>query len=126
MHGLVNRACTDDVTHRLVGLAMEEPGRSADRIVETSGADWITPMAAEGSVQLLESTGEILPEGFDQLDHRHARAALSFPGPPPPICLCDHSSHASRQQEFRAGRHGRLSSQAHADPVSPVHGERHP
>ncbi|WP_216908197.1 heme NO-binding domain-containing protein [Synechococcus sp. CCY 0621] len=100
------QAYPDDVTHRLVAAATQELGLSGDQIMQAFGEYWITYTASEGYEQLLESTGETLPEFLDQLDNLHARAAVAFPELQPPSFRCEHSTDASMQLEYRSKRQG--------------------
>ncbi|MCP9929584.1 heme NO-binding domain-containing protein [Cyanobium sp. AMD-g] len=100
------QAYPDDVTHRLVAAATQELGLSGDQIMQAFGEYWITYTASEGYEQLLESTGETLPEFLDQLDNLHARAAIAFPELQPPSFRCQHSADASMQLEYRSKRRG--------------------
>ncbi|MCP9837029.1 heme NO-binding domain-containing protein [Cyanobium sp. N.Huapi 1H5] len=99
-------AYTDDVTHRLVAAATEELGLSSEQIMQAFGEYWITYTATEGYEQLLESTGETLPEFLDHLDNLYARAALAFPELQPPSFRCEHRADASMQLEYRSKRKG--------------------
>ncbi len=100
------QAYPDDVTHRLVAAATQELGLTGDQIMQAFGEYWITYTASEGYEQLLESTGETLPEFLDQLDNLHARAAVVFPDLQPPSFRCEHSADASMQLEYRSKRRG--------------------
>lgn len=99
-------AYPDDVTHRLVAAATEELGLSGDQIMQAFGEYSFTYTATEGYEQLLESTGETLPDFLDQLDNLHARAALSFPELQPPSFRCEHRADASMQLEYLSKRQG--------------------
>jgi hypothetical protein len=100
------QAYPDDVTHRLVAAATEELGLTGDQIMQAFGEYWIAYTATEGYEQLLESTGDTLPEFLDHLDNLHARAALAFPELQPPSFRCEHSADASMQLEYRSKRRG--------------------
>lgn len=100
------QAYPDDVTHRLVAAASEELGLSADQIMTAFGEYWITFTASEGYDQLLESTGETLPEFLDHLDNLHARAGLAFPQLQPPSFRCGHAAEQAMDLEYRSKRQG--------------------
>lgn len=100
------QAYPDDVTHRLVAAASEELGLSGDQIMQAFGEYWITYTASEGYEQLLESTGETLPEFLDHLDNLHARAGLSFPQLQPPSFRCEHAADQSMDLEYHSKRQG--------------------
>ncbi|WP_369820046.1 heme NO-binding domain-containing protein [Synechococcus sp. 1G10] len=100
------QAYPDDVTHRLVAAASDELGLSGDQIMQAFGEYWITYTASEGYEQLLESTGETLPEFLDHLDNLHARAGLSFPKLQPPSFRCEHAADQSVDLEYRSKRQG--------------------
>lgn len=100
------QAYPDDVTHRLVAAASEELGLTGEEIMQAFGEYWITYTASEGYEQLLESTGETLPEFLDQLDTLHARAGLSFPQLQPPSFRCEHAANQSMNLEYRSKRQG--------------------
>jgi len=103
---LTYQAYTDDEALRLVSAATVELGLSADQIMQAFGEYWITYTAAEGCEQLLESTGETVPEFLYQLDDLHARDALVFPEPPPPSFRCEHRADRSITLEYRSKRKG--------------------
>jgi hypothetical protein len=100
------QAYPDDVTHRLVAAASEELGLSTAEIMQAFGEYWITYTASEGYEQLLESTGETLPEFLDHLDTLHARAGLAFPQLQPPSFRCSHAEDRSLDLEYRSRRQG--------------------
>ncbi|KEF43360.1 MAG: heme NO-binding protein [Cyanobium sp. CACIAM 14] len=100
------QAYPDDVTHRLVAAASEELGLTAAEIMHAFGEYWITYTATEGYEQLLESTGETLPEFLDHLDTMHARAGLAFPQLQPPSFRCRHADGRSLDLEYRSRRQG--------------------
>ncbi|MFQ6537331.1 MULTISPECIES: heme NO-binding domain-containing protein [Aphanothece] len=100
------QAYPDDVTHRLVAAASEELGLTPAEIMQAFGEYWITYTASEGYEQLLESTGETLPEFLDHLDTLHARAGLAFPELKPPSFRCQHGEDQSLDLEYRSSRQG--------------------
>ncbi len=100
------QAYPDDVTHRLVAAASDELGLSGDQIMQAFGEYWITYTASEGYEQLLESTGETLPEFLDHLDNLHARAGLSFPQLQPPSFRCEHAANQTMELDYRSHRQG--------------------
>jgi hypothetical protein len=100
------QAYPDDVTHRLVAAASEELGLTAADIMHAFGEYWITYTASEGYEQLLESTGETLPEFLDHLDTLHARAGLAFPQLQPPSFRCRHADAHTLDLEYRSRRRG--------------------
>jgi hypothetical protein len=100
------QAYPDDVTHRLVAAAARELGLSAGEIMQAFGEYWITYTASEGYEQLLESTGDTLPEFLDHLDTLHARAGLAFPELQPPSFRTRHGEEHSLELEYRSRRRG--------------------
>ncbi len=100
------QAYPDDVTHRLIAAASEELGLKGEEIMQAFGEYWITYTASEGYEQLLESTGETLPEFLDHLDTLHSRAGLSFPQLQPPSFRCEHAANQSMNLEYRSKRQG--------------------
>ncbi len=100
------QAYPDDVTHRLVAAASEELKLTPTDIMQAFGEYWITYTASEGYEQLLESTGESLPEFLDHLDTLHARAGLAFPELKPPAFRCQHGPGRSMDLEYRSSRQG--------------------
>ncbi|MCU0528414.1 MAG: heme NO-binding domain-containing protein [Cyanobium sp. Prado107] len=100
------QAYPDDVTHRLVAAASEELELSAAEIMHAFGEYWITYTASEGYEQLLESTGETLPEFLDHLDTLHARAGLAFPQLQPPSFRCRHGGDRTIDLEYHSHRRG--------------------
>ncbi|WP_259725184.1 heme NO-binding domain-containing protein [Synechococcus sp. CS-1332] len=76
------------------------------RIMQAFSEYWLTYTAAEGYEQLLESTGETLPEFLDQLDDLHARAAVAFPELQPPSFRCEHRADQFIALDYRSKRQG--------------------
>ncbi len=99
-------AYPDDVTHRLVAAVSEVLNLPASDVMHAFGAFWITYTANEGYEQLLDCTGETLPEFLDHLDHLHARAGLAFPELRPPSFRCRHEPDGSIDLEYRSSREG--------------------
>ncbi len=74
----------DDVTHRLVKAASEVLQISADDIMEAFGEYWVKYTAQEGYGEMLDMSGDTLPEFLENLDDMHARVGVIFPRLQPP------------------------------------------
>jgi Haem-NO-binding len=74
----------DDVTHRLVKAGSQVLGLSSAQIMQAFGEFWVQFTASEGYGELMDMSGENLPEFLQNLDNLHARVGVSFPQLKPP------------------------------------------
>jgi Haem-NO-binding len=74
----------DDVTHRLVKAGSQVLGLSGAQIMEAFGEFWVNYTATEGYGELMDMSGDDLPEFLQNLDNLHARVGVSFPQLKPP------------------------------------------
>jgi hypothetical protein len=96
----------DDVTHRLVKAASEVLKLSPAQIMEAFGEFWVTFTAQEGYGELLDMSGDSLPEFLHNLDNLHARVGVSFPDLRPPSFDCDEKSEQEMCLAYRSEREG--------------------
>lgn len=87
-HFLSMAAYPDDVTHRLVKAASEVLNLSSGEIMRAFGSFWVEYVDEHGYAELMEMSGESLPEFLQNLDELHARVGLSFPKLRPPSFEC--------------------------------------
>jgi hypothetical protein len=99
-------AYPDDVTHRLVKAASAILGLSAAEIMQAFGEFWVKYTAQEGYGELLDMSGESLPEFLDNLDNLHARVGISFPKLQPPSFECTNTEENSLHLHYRSEREG--------------------
>jgi hypothetical protein len=74
----------DDVTHRLVKAGSQVLGLSGAQIMEAFGEFWVNYTATEGYGELMDMSGDDLPEFLQNLDNLHARVGVTFPNLKPP------------------------------------------
>jgi hypothetical protein len=96
----------DDVTHRLVKAASEVLKLSPAQVMEAFGEFWVTFTAQEGYGELLDMSGDTLPEFLHNLDNLHARVGVSFPQLQPPSFECDEKNDQEMSLEYRSDREG--------------------
>ncbi|MBC6435323.1 heme NO-binding protein [Nostoc sp. HG1] len=96
----------DDLTHQLVKAASQVLGLSSAEIMQAFGGFWVKYTAQEGYGELLEMSGDNLPEFLDNLDNLHARVGISFPKLQPPSFECTDAEDQSLQLHYRSEREG--------------------
>ncbi len=96
----------DDVTHRLVKAASVVLQLPPAKIMEAFGEFWVKYTAQEGYGELLDMSGDSLPEFLQNLDNLHARVGVSFPQLQPPSFDCDATSADELNLQYRSEREG--------------------
>lgn len=96
----------DDVTHRLVKAASQVLELSPAQIMEAFGEFWVNYTAKEGYGELMDMSGDTLPEFLQNLDNMHARVGVSFPQLQPPSFDCDEVDDDHLTLEYRSEREG--------------------
>jgi hypothetical protein len=96
----------DDVTHRLVKAASVVLNLSPAQIMEAFGEFWVEYTAQEGYGEMLDMSGDDLPEFLQNLDNMHARIGVSFPQLKPPSFECNETEENSLNLEYRSEREG--------------------
>jgi hypothetical protein len=96
----------DDVTHRLVKAASVVLNLSSAQIMEAFGEFWVEYTAQEGYGEMLDMSGDDLPEFLQNLDNMHARIGVSFPNLKPPSFECNETDESSLSLEYRSEREG--------------------
>jgi hypothetical protein len=96
----------DDVTHRLVKSASQVLGLSPAQIMEAFGEFWVKYTATEGYGELMDMSGDTLPEFLQNLDNMHARVGVSFPKLRPPSFDCEEVDDHELTLEYRSEREG--------------------
>jgi hypothetical protein len=96
----------DDVTHRLVKAASQVLGLSSSEIMQAFGEYWVQYTAQEGYGEMLEMSGDNLPEFLQNLDNLHARVGVSFPKLQPPSFECTDLEDESLSLHYRSTREG--------------------
>lgn len=96
----------DDVTHRLVKAGSEVLGLSPAEIMQAFGEFWVEFTAQEGYGELLDMSGEDLPEFLQNLDNMHARVGVSFPKLKPPSFESIEVDDNELTLEYRSERKG--------------------
>ncbi len=99
-------AYPDDLTHRLVKAASAVLGLSASDVMQAFGEYWVKYTAEEGYGDLLEMSGDTLPEFLENLDNMHARVGVSFPQLKPPAFECTHMTEDSLNLHYQSTREG--------------------
>jgi predicted hydrocarbon binding protein len=96
----------DDVTHRLVRAGSEVLGLSPAEIMQAFGEFWVQYTAAEGYGELMDMSGDDLPEFLQNLDNLHARVGVSFPQLKPPAFESTEVDENTLTLEYRSEREG--------------------
>jgi hypothetical protein len=96
----------DDVTHRLVKAASQVLGLPPAQIMEAFGEFWVKFTATEGYGELMDMSGDNLPEFLQNLDNMHARVGVSFPQLKPPSFECEETADQELTLEYRSEREG--------------------
>ena len=97
----------DDVTHRLVKAGSQVLGLSSSQIMQAFGVFWVQFTATEGYGELMDMSGDNLPEFLQNLDNLHARVGVSFPQLKPPSFESYESSNGNELTlEYHSERDG--------------------
>lgn len=96
----------DDLTHKLVKAASIVLNLSASEIMQAFGEYWIQYTAKEGYGEMIDMSGEDLPEFLENLDNLHARVGVTFPKLQPPSFECTEMEEQSLTLHYRSSREG--------------------
>ncbi|WP_193200238.1 heme NO-binding domain-containing protein [Nostoc sp. MG11] len=96
----------DDITHRLVRAASVVLGLSSSEIMQAFGEFWVQYTAQEGYGEMMDMSGDTLPEFLENLDNLHARVGVSFPKLEPPSFECTEIEEDSLNLHYRSSREG--------------------
>ncbi|MFN6471150.1 MAG: heme NO-binding domain-containing protein [Nostoc sp. SerVER01] len=96
----------DDITHRLVKAASHVLGLSPTEIMQAFGEFWVQYTAEEGYGEMMDMSGDTLPEFLENLDNLHARVGVSFPKLQPPSFECTDMEENSLNLHYRSDREG--------------------
>ncbi|EKQ67573.1 heme-dependent protein with NO-binding domain [Leptolyngbyaceae cyanobacterium JSC-12] len=96
----------DDVTHKLVNAASAVLGLSTSEIMQAFGEFWVKYTAQEGYGEMMEMSGDNLPEFLENLDNLHARVGVIFPQLKPPSFDCTHQGEESLRLHYHSSREG--------------------
>lgn len=96
----------DDVTHKLVKAASDVLGLSAAEIMQAFGEFWVKYTAQEGYGEMMEMSGDNLPEFLENLDNLHARVGVIFPKLRPPSFDCTEQAEDSLHLHYHSSREG--------------------
>lgn len=99
-------AYPDDLTHRLVKAASEVLGLSKTQIMQAFGEFWVKYTATEGYGELMDASGDTLPEFLENLDNLHARVGISFPQLQPPSFECTEAEENALHLHYHSEREG--------------------
>ncbi|NEQ33480.1 MAG: heme NO-binding protein [Leptolyngbya sp. SIO4C5] len=96
----------DDITHRLVKAGSEVLGLSPAEIMQAFGEFWVQYTAKEGYGELMDMSGDDLPEFLENLDNLHARVGVTFPQLKPPSFESHEHDENEITLEYRSEREG--------------------
>jgi hypothetical protein len=96
----------DDITHRLVKAASKILNLSSADIMQAFGEYWVQYTAQEGYGEMMDITGDTLPEFLENLDTLHARVGISFPHLQPPSFECTDVEEHSLNLHYHSDREG--------------------
>jgi hypothetical protein len=96
----------DDITHRLVKAASAVLGLPPAAIMQAFGEFWVKYTAEEGYGELMDMSGDNLPEFLQNLDALHARVGITFPKLQPPSFDCTETDEDALTLEYHSEREG--------------------
>ncbi|MEH2303947.1 heme NO-binding domain-containing protein [Nostoc sp.] len=96
----------DDITHKLVKAASVVLSLSPKQIMQAFGEFWVQYTAQEGYGEMMDMSGDTLPEFLENLDNLHARVGVSFPKLQPPSFECTDMEENSLSLHYRSDREG--------------------
>jgi hypothetical protein len=96
----------DNITHRLVKAASVVLSLSPSEIMQAFGEFWVQYTAQEGYGEMMDMSGDTLPEFLENLDNLHARVGVSFPKLKPPSFECTEMEEDSLNLHYRSSREG--------------------
>ncbi|MCW5317818.1 heme NO-binding protein [Nostoc sp. KVJ3] len=96
----------DDITHKLVKAASVVLSLSPTAIIQAFGEFWVQYTAQEGYGEMMDMSGDTLPEFLENLDNLHARVGVSFPKLQPPSFECTDMEENSLSLHYRSDREG--------------------
>lgn len=96
----------DDLTHRLVKAASVVLNLSPTEIMQAFGNFWVKYTSEEGYGEMMDMSGDTLPEFLENLDNLHARVGVSFPKLQPPSFECSDMEEDSLKLHYRSEREG--------------------
>ncbi|MCC5652487.1 heme NO-binding domain-containing protein [Nostoc sp. XA013] len=96
----------DDITHKLVKAASVVLSLSTQQIMQAFGEFWIQYTAQEGYGEMMDMSGDTLPDFLENLDNLHARVGVSFPNLQPPSFECTDMEENSLSLHYRSDREG--------------------
>jgi hypothetical protein len=96
----------DDLTHRLVKAASFVLNLSPSEIMQAFGEFWVKYTSEEGYGEMMDMSGDTLPEFLENLDNLHARVGISFPKLQPPSFECSDIEENSLCLHYYSSREG--------------------
>jgi hypothetical protein len=99
-------AYPDEITHRLVKAASAVLNLSPQEVMQAFGEYWVQYTAWEGYGELMDMSGDNLPEFLENLDNLHARVGISFPQLQPPSFECADIEEESLKLRYHSTREG--------------------
>lgn len=99
-------AYPDDITHRLVAAAAEVLNLPPAEILAAFGEYWITYTAEQGYGELMNISGDTLPEFLQNLDNLHTRVGLTFSQLKPPSFEAEKTSADTMNLHYKSSRKG--------------------
>lgn len=96
----------DDLTHRLVKAASEVLNLSSREIMQAFGEYWIEFTGKAGYQEIMDISGDTLPEFLENLDNLHTRIGVQFPQFSPPSFECSEEAKNVLELHYRSTRVG--------------------
>ncbi|WP_414551775.1 heme NO-binding domain-containing protein [Anabaena sp. CCY 0017] len=96
----------DDITHRLIKAASVVLDLSPSEIMAAFGEFWVEYASQEGYGEMMDMTGDTLPEFLENLDNLHTRIGISFPKLQPPSFECTDVEEDSLSLHYHSHREG--------------------
>ncbi|MHC5826475.1 MAG: heme NO-binding domain-containing protein, partial [Nostoc sp.] len=96
----------DDITHKLVKAASIILGLPSSQIMQAFGEFWVQYTAQEGYGEMMNMSGDTLPDFLENLDNLHAHVGVIFPKLQPPSFECTDMEENSLSLHYRSDREG--------------------
>jgi hypothetical protein len=81
-------------------------GLSPSEIMQAFGEFWVKYTSEEGYGEMMDMSGDNLPEFLENLDNLHARVGVSFPHLQPPSFECTDMEEDSLKLHYHSSREG--------------------
>lgn len=99
-------AYPDEVTYKIVNAASEILEMPTSTILQAFGEYWVSFAKDSGYSEMMDLSGDNLPEFLDNLDELHSRVGVIFPKLQPPSFDCEEKSDDELNLHYFSERKG--------------------